>query len=150
MNFTDRLIRGFTAGLISGIAVDVLDLLSNTLGIDEMTYFDWAGIVIFGSTPNKLSEYMVSVFAQLFLCGILGIIYAYLIPQVTSKNHLLKGWIFGVTTWFVFFLAAFVFKLGPLLKLQEDSAGSDAITGSVFGIVLALTLKWLDRRKYRV
>ena len=91
MDWTDRYIRGFIAGIIGGIVLDILDVTSNLLGIDEMTYFDWAGILIIGSEPAKFGEYLISVFTQLFLCGLLGIIFAYMIPKVTSKNYLLKG-----------------------------------------------------------
>lgn len=147
MTLSDRFIRGFIAGIVGGIVLDILDVISNRLKIDELTYFDWAGIAIYGSKPDNLLEWIVAVFGQLLLTGFLGIVFAYFIPHVTSKNIIIKGGIFGLFIWFAFFVIPLLFKINKLIETNADSAASDAVTGFVYGVIVALTLYRLDKRQ---
>lgn len=147
IDFNDRFVRGFAAGIVGGIVQNVFDVISNLMKIDELTFFDWAGIAIYGSKPNNLLEYSVAIFGQFLFAGLLGIIFAYFIPQVTSKNIIIKGVIFGLTTWFVLFIIPLLFKIKELMETHAISSASDAVTALIYGFVVALTLNWLDKRQ---
>lgn len=147
MNFNDRFIKGLFAGLVAGIVHDFYDVITNLLKIDEHSYFDWVGIVIIGKEPKTLIEYILTISAKTFLSAILGILFAYLIPKLTSKNLVIKGSIFGATIWFIFFTAVFVFKIEKLMDTNATSALSDAVNSIVYGIILALGYNYLDKKQ---
>lgn len=147
LNLSDRFLRGFLSGIAGGIVLNIIDVIANILKIDEKTYFDWAGIIIFGSSPHSLLEHILAVIIQLFFCGGLGIIFALIIPEITSKNFLFKGWIWGMGCWFSIYGLIFLFRLKNVFALEAKAAGADALSASAFGIVLALTMRWLDTKK---
>jgi len=147
LDMSDRFIKGFIAGVVGGFVHDILDIISNLIGIDELTYFGWAGIVIFGSNPNTTLEWVVAIFAKTLFTGILGVIFAYITPKITSKNYPIKGAFFGVTVWAISFSTVLLFKIEKLMTTEADSAASDAVTSIIYGIILALTYNWLDKRQ---
>lgn len=147
MNLNDRFIKGLISGVASGIVHDFLDIISNLIKIDKHTYFDWAGIVLYGKEPKTIIEYILTVSSKTFLTALLGILFAYLIPKLTSKNLVIKGGIFGLTFWAIFFTSVYVFKIDKLMDTNAVSALSDGVNSIVFGIVLALVYRYLDNKQ---
>lgn len=108
----DRLTRGFIAGLVGGIAMNIVSLISyHILNIAELRYLDWAAIVIYGTKARNFAEVVFAQAIQLIFVGILGIIFAYLIPAISSKNYLLRGWLFGSFIWFLLYGISLLFKI---------------------------------------
>ena len=100
LNLNDRLTRGFIAGVLGGIAMSLTNFISYVLGIAEVLYLDWAAVLIYGYRFSTTGEAVIAQGGQFLFSGIAGIIFAYLIPMVTSVNHLFKGMLFGLTVWF--------------------------------------------------
>lgn len=143
----DRFTRGFVAGIIGGIAMNVVSFISIMLNIVKITYADWGGKMIFGQKPRHAMESLVGLLGQTFFCGILGILFAYLILVVSAKNMVFKGWVFGLTCWFLLYSLAVLANLTDISILYLDTALSDIVTTSVYGISLGLVFKWLTRRE---
>jgi len=142
----DRFTRGFIAGLIGGIAMNILNYIARTwLHLPRSYVVNYTGVVIFGHQPDTTAEYLFSLFSQIGFAGFLGIIFAYLLLVIRNKNIVLKGVIFANVFWF------FVFSLGTVCKLpliQDPSIAtviSHFINASFYGLVLALTLYRLNR-----
>jgi hypothetical protein len=136
----DRLTRGFFAGLAGGIAMNVINLTSFYAGIAELRFLDWAAYTIYGTKPQNFAETVFAQGAQLIFVGILGIIFAYLIPVLTSRNYLLRGWLYGAIIWFSLYGISMLFKIEATTPLRLGTVATDLVGASVFGLVLAVAL----------
>ncbi|MCW3490126.1 hypothetical protein [Dethiobacter alkaliphilus] len=144
----DRFFRGFTAGMVGGVAMNLWTLIATSiLNLEILRFIDWAGITIYGDVPASHAEGAVALFIQLLWTGFLGTIFAFLIPQVTSRGYLLKGVIFGVLTGFFIYAIPILFQV-PLLREHTLPTVLSNITGGViWGLTLAQTLYLFDRKK---
>lgn len=142
----DRLTMGFIAGLVGGIFMNIINLLVYAFGISELRYLDWAAITIYGTRPVDLGETVFALGVQILFVGILGVIFAYLILLVTSKNYLLRGWLFGSSVWFSLYGITLLFDVEQTIPLRLGTAATDFVGASAYGLVLAVTLRWLDQR----
>ncbi|WP_114679293.1 YqhR family membrane protein [Desulfotruncus alcoholivorax] len=139
----DRLTRGFFAGLSGGIVMSLLDYISFYLHFGKERLLDYAAEIILGHRAASLIEALIGQGAQLLFAGVLGVVFSYFIINVKSKNYLFKGWLYGVTIWFAIYTVGRLF--GTLEHLPWQTATSNVITASVFGLVLAATLHWMDQ-----
>ncbi|MDI6710949.1 MAG: hypothetical protein QMC81_02650 [Thermoanaerobacterales bacterium] len=146
MVIQDRSTRGFIAGVAGGVAMNIVANISFYINWGELRFLDWAAVIIFGSRTNVFWEAAFAQVAQILFVGLLGIVFAYLIPAVTSRNCLLKGWLFGAAVWFGLYGVILLFKVNRLVGIDLATAASDFVGASVYGLVLACTLRWMDER----
>lgn len=134
----DRLTRGLIAGIIAGIVMDIYSFAVYDLNLSTLRYPDWSGIVIFNHTPPFQSwELVLATITQIFFTGVMGIVFTYLIPQVTSRNFLLKGWLYGSSIWFAIDIFDTLFKVDGLGQVPFLTAVTNYIGAAIFGLVLA-------------
>ena len=146
MDLTDRFARGLIAGLVGGVIMNIISLVSYSLGITELRFLDWSAIAIYGLKPESLVEAVFAQLAQFVFVGVLGVLFAYLIAAMGSKNHLLKGWLYGSGMWFVLYGITILFHVEATIPLHIDTAATDFIGSTMYGLAMAVTLKWLDER----
>ena len=146
LDLRDRLARGFVAGLIAGVAMNVLSHIFFNLGWAELRFLDWAGVMIYGYRPETFSEAAFAQLAQLIFVGVLGVIFAYLIPLLTSRNYHLRGWLFSSLIWFSLYGITLLFDVKTTIPLNVGTAVSDLIGASVYGLTLAEVLRLLDHK----
>jgi len=144
MDLRDRLTRGLIGGIIGGIAMNIVSLVSYYLGIAELRFIDWAAVVIYGTKPQNIIEAIFAMIAQIIHAGVLGIIFAYLITLVSSTNNLLKGALFGSVMWFLLYGISLLYKIEATIPLHFDTAASDLVGSIIYGLVLAKTLHWFS------
>jgi uncharacterized membrane protein len=144
----DRFTRGFIAGVIGGVAMNLWNLVVLFLiNWDVITYIEWAGIMIFGSLPRSHAEGLIALLMQISFVGVLGISFAFLIPHVTSQAYLFKGVVYGVAVGFFIYAIPTLFQVPVLKETSLATVISDIVGASVWGLVMAKTLHWLDKRK---
>lgn len=146
MELRDRFTQGFLAGLVAGIIMNILDYISHLLGITELTFIDWGGAIIFGYRPGTVSEHILALSAQLFFASILGVFFVYLIPAIKSKNILFKAWAFGLASWFSIYGLSLLLNLKDLMPIRSDTAMSDVVNASIYGIILGYIVRYLNHR----
>lgn len=141
---SDRLTRGFIAGILAGIIMNIESYATFAPNLNTLRFVDWAGVIIFGHQPPfSVGELVFAQICQLFITGVSGIIFVYLIPCVTSKNLILKGWIFGVLMWLIIYIADIILlEMEGITELTLPGAISDFVGASIYGLVLA----WLIKR----
>lgn len=144
MRMDDRLTKGFISGLIAGLIMDLVHVALYFLDINELTFFDWAGVIVLGHKAEGMSEFILGVGAQIFFAGALGIIFAYLIPTIGSKNIVLKGWIFGLFSWFFLNAIAVLYHVKSLVPRHFPTAAVDVVSVSIYGIILAYVFQRLQ------
>lgn len=144
LELSDRLTMGFIAGIVAGIVMNIESYVAYALDLDTLRFVDWSGVIIFGHQPPfSVGEILFAQLCQLFITGVLGIIFVYLIPRVTSENIVLKGWIYSVATWLVIYvLDIFLLEIEGITELPLRSAVSNIVGASFYGLVLA----WLTKR----
>lgn len=147
MEIKDRLARGFMAGVVGGVFMNILSYISLKLKFANLHHSDWPALILFGHQPTNTAEAVFALLIQLIFVGFLGVIFTYLVDLLfTSTNYLFKGWLFGVMSWFIIYSITFLAKIPELAPLDTGTVITDFISGSVYGLVLAETIHWLENR----
>jgi hypothetical protein len=143
----DRLTRGFVAGLIGGLAMNLLNLLSVfVFHFAKCLYLDWAAAMLYGNKAASFIEGIIAIIAQVVFTGFLSIGFAHLIPAVTSRNLWIKGWLFGILSWFFIYAVFILYKVPEFGHRSVESVISNFVTASVYGIIQAEALLYLEKR----
>lgn len=144
----DRFTKGFIAGLVAAIAMNIWSLSSAyLLNFTKGRFLDYSAAMLFGRKPIGIIELVISQLSQIFFATVMGILFAYLIAKISSKNYLLKGWIFSLCIWFTVFAIGKLFKFSFLARTSWETVVSNFIGASIYGLILAITLHWLDKKK---
>ncbi len=147
LDLKDRFARGFLAGLIATVSMAGLNLFSYyILGFTERRYYNFAATFIFGRRADALGEHILSQLVQIGHGVAMGIIFAYFIIGIRSKNYLLKGMLWGLTIEFLSFAIVIITRMDNILPVTLNTAISMLITSAIWGAVLARTLYILDER----
>ena len=147
----DRFYRGFLAGVVGGIIMNIWSFISvDLLNFSEFHFIDWAAVMTYGSPPDNFLENMMSLITHLAWTGFLGIVTAYIIPLTTSRKFLLKGVIIGFILFFILNALPVLFQTPYLHDITSETALSNAIGSILWGLGTALTLRYLDRRQITV
>lgn len=147
----DRFFRGLIGGLAGAVVMNIWDFISfYLLHFTNRRYLDWASIFLYGSLPNNIFESFYALVAQILWTGFLGVILAYLIPQVSSRGSLVKGAFYGFITGFFIYAIPVAFKIPYLYKTPFGITLSQSIGGILWGMTLAWVLKLLDERGVEV
>lgn len=143
----EKLIRSFVAGVIGGIVKDLADFISYYLvHLSNYRYLDFAAQILYGRKPGFWWDTIFAQFIELIFCGLLGILFYALIPEQTNKNYLVKGWLFGVSIWLFLCTMGMVYKIPYFTKTPWQTTNSDFLTSSLYGIILAWTLRCFDKK----
>lgn len=143
----DRFMRGAVAGLIGGIALTAVSLFFiAVLGFGSLRFFDIAGLIIYGRRPVSLPEILFAEFGHLVVSSGAGVLYAFLVKAVSSRYYIIKGVAVGIATWFSVYSITTLFRVPHLTRISLNSSLSNLISSVVFGVVMAATLGWLDKR----
>ena len=144
----DRIASGFIAGLLAGIVMNIIDYISYFLiKFDTRELLlDWTAVMLFGRLAQSLPEFILAQVAQIFFAGFLGIVFSYALLKLTSGHYLLKGWIYGVITWFFIYAVTIAFQV-PLLKTHFfEAVATNIVAASAYGLILAEALNYLDSK----
>lgn len=143
----DRFMRGFLAGVTSGVLSGALDLLMvKVLKIGTLTFSDFAAIMIYGSKPSGFWEFAFAAFAFLGFVGVAGAVFAYLVTAITSKYYWVKGVVFSCAVWFGAYAITLLYKVAPLKTISLATAVENLLLSAVFGVLMAVILRWMDLR----
>jgi hypothetical protein len=140
----DKFMRGMIAGVLAGVVCNAFSYFSfHVLRFAALRYVDFASVVIYG---RKLQQPLALVMAQLFqlgFSGFLGVLYAYLLPLMSTQYYRSKGIFYGVAVWGISYGVAHLYKLPELTITPVNTAISNNISAFIFGWVLAETYRWL-------
>lgn len=144
----DRFYRGLIAGMVGGVLMNLWDLISYHLfHFSKLRYLDWAGMIMYGELPKSNLAVIFALISHLIWVGFLGVVFAFLIPSITSRKYLIKGLTYGFLTGFIIYAAGIAFKMPVISHRTPETAISQFIGGTIWGLTLAYTLRWLDTKK---
>lgn len=141
----DRVTAGFLSGILAAIAMNLIDWTGYLLGFYNEQLLDWASVILHGALPTSTFQIIWSQLGQIFFGGILGIIFAYVLLKLNSENIFLKGWLFGIISWFSIYAISILFRLSYMNIHHLNTTISHFLSASVFGIILAKTLTYLNK-----
>ncbi len=145
----DRYFRGLISGIIGGIAMNLWALVVLfILQWEIIRFVDWAGIFLFGDLPRSHLQGAISLGMHIIFVGFLGVVFAFLIPQVTSRGYLLKGVSYGVITGLFIYAIPTLFQMPILAEHSTATVVSNIIGGIIWGLTMAQALRWLDRKAF--
>ncbi|WP_347490764.1 YqhR family membrane protein [Desulfoscipio sp. XC116] len=148
MVIKDTTTRGFIAGVIGGVLMNIVSYISYYLGIANLRFLDWPSIIITGHNPTNVLSVLFFLIVQLIFVGFLGFVFALLISRVlTDTNHIFKGVLFGAISWFAIYGITYVADVPKLTPLTLGTAVTDFLGAIVFGITLSEALNRLDTGK---
>lgn len=141
----DRVYYGFLAGLLASVFKFIygwtIDLVLLPLGYDITRWHDFAGALLYGFKPILWYEVAFAEASVITFEGFMGICFAYLIKQTTSSHYVFKGWLFGVSIWFLSFAITSLFRAPGLEVISGISTIINAIGASIYGLALAFASK---------
>jgi len=138
----NRFDRGFIAGVIGGLVMNIWSFWAGFINFTELRMVDWAGIMFYGHTPPfSLIETVVAFFLQLAFSGVLGVLFTYLIPLLTSHNLYFKGLVFGSTVWFFIYAVSTLFRVPGTIPSSVGTVLSNLLAALLFGLVTSYVLK---------
>lgn len=144
----DRFFRGLAAGFAGAVAMNLWSFFSYyVLQFSDLRFLDWAAIFVFGRLARTTLEMGLALFAQLIFASFLGILFAFLIPQVTSRLYLLKGMVAGLTAGFFIYAIPVLFKTPVLSEVSFAATLSNYIGIIIWGLVTAYALSLLSKEK---
>ncbi len=125
----------------------ILDLIFTALGWVKFAYHDWSLSLILGSTAETIFEVIIGIVIHLLFTAMLGVLFSSIVLLVTSKNYLIKGWFFGFSVFFSVHVIVNLYSFQPLRPITISQIIADFFTASIFGLVLAETLRRLSPEK---
>ncbi len=133
--------------MIGGVAMNLWTLIAvSILNLKVIRFIDWAGVMLYGDLPSSHIEGATALVMHLMWAGFLGVVFAFAIPQITSRGHLLKGVVYGVVVGFLTYALPKLFQMPILDKVELPTVLSNLVGGIIWGLTLAQTLQWLDRK----
>lgn len=144
--FHDRFILGLISGLIAGLGMTMVNYVFIYTTSAHTRYADFVGIMLFGSVPNSISEIIIATVAHIFLGGILGVVFSYLLILISSRNLIIKGIIFGTLVFLMLFSLGVIFKIPGLEKTTSITVISKGLGSMFYGLILAYSLLFIRSR----
>lgn len=143
----DRFYRGLTAGVGAGIPMNLWSNAAYALGFGQLRLLDWAGVIIFGSLPQSFAQQAYAQVVQLIWVGFLGVVFAFLIPQISSQGLLGKGVFFSMVSGLLSYAVPVLFQLPELTVLDLPTVLNNHIGGLIWGLGLVYILCRMDGEK---
>jgi hypothetical protein len=139
----NRTFYGFFAGIIAGVPQTILNFISYYFDFAQFRLLDWMAIIIFGDKPIDSLQTMVAMVFRILFAGFLGILFAHLMKYFDDEHYFFKGWLYGIFIMGLLYSFTSLFQVPQLTHSHTYTVISDFLTSSVYGIVLAESLKRL-------
>lgn len=145
MYINDRFTRGWVAGACGGFLGSIFSFLPYYMGISKLRLSDWSAILIFGHVPPfSFAEQVYAMFILAGSIGVVGIIFAYILPLISEKNMYFKGWVIFLIPWWIIYLLTALAKTEGTLNLSLSTTFSDGISTSIIGLATVNSYRLLE------
>jgi len=136
----DRFTLGLVSGVIAAIGMTLLNFIFIFTTSANNLFADFVGIMLFGSKPNSLGETIIALIAHIFLGGILGVVFVYLLLFINEKNLIIKGISYGTLIFFSLFSLGVIYEISGLDHSVARTVLTKGIGSAFYGFVLAYIL----------
>jgi hypothetical protein len=141
------LLSGFLAGLLAGVVMVGWNLFDfYFLHLTKTRLLDYLNILTSGLPPHGPGEVLFAQGLHLLWLGFLGVVFAYLVPFISSRNFLFRGWLYSIVVWILTDTFPVIFHVAHLEKTPFPTRLSAAIGATFWGLVLAWILERFAHR----
>lgn len=146
----DRFVAGGIAGVVASITCDIVGILYKALGWTDRTFNDYATVILTYQVYSRegLLGLIISIISHVAVCMIIGVIFVYLI-RFTSSNYLyIKGLGYSLVIWLLLNTFGTLLNLPLFRKMPLNVAYSTLSTALIYGFMISLTLKIIDKKMH--
>ena len=145
MTINDKFTRGWIAGALASLLGSIWSFLSYNMGITTLRLSDWSAILIYGRIPPfSLADQVYATIILAGSTGIIGSIFALLLPLLTEENIYFKGWVIFLIPWWIIYLLTALAQTEGTLDLSVMTALSNGIGTSITGLGAVYSYRLLD------
>ena len=142
----DRLVAGAAAGFVGSIQTVITGTIFKSLGWADRAFFDYSTTLFGKSTyaDEGFLGFLMGVITQVAICVIFGVIFAYIIKATSSRYLYIKGIGYGFVLWMLLSSFGTIYNVPLFSDVPLNVAYTTLFTASLFGFVVAWTLKIID------
>lgn len=144
----DKIITGAAAGVTGGILQEALHLTVNVwlLKTTDMLLASVAGAMILGHKAQNWGEFAVGFTGHLILATFFGMLFAYVLELTEYRYYLLKGWLYGISLWFMNFTVGTQWRIDGVHHMNWAEKLSFLVPHMLYGFITAYVIYYLDER----
>lgn len=142
----DRTYRGLTAGIIGAIFMNIINLILYNYQVVTVRFLDWGGILMFGTRPDNFLEITYGLMVHIFWTGVLGVIFSFLLPEITSRGAFLKGGIYAFLVTFIFRVVTLIYDVPFLSQIPVITNLINTMTAFFWGLLVIELLYLFDHK----
>ncbi len=146
----DRFVAGGIAGFVASIICDIVGVIYKSLGWTDRTFNDYATVILTYQIYSKEGIFglILSIITHAAVCMIFGVIFAYII-MFTSSNYLyIKGLGYSLVIWLLLNTFGTILNLPLFRNMPLIAAYSTLSTALIYGFIISLTLKLIDKKMH--
>ena len=146
----DRFVAGGIAGFVASITCDIVGVIYKSLGWTDRTFNDYATVILTYQIYSKEGIFglILSIITHAAVCMIFGVIFAYII-MFTSSNYLyIKGLGYSLVIWLLLNTFGTILNLPLFRNMPLIAAYSTLSTALIYGFIISLTLKLIDKNMH--
>jgi len=144
----DRFMNGFAAGVLADVPVVIIDALAGLFNLDKLDFVHFASILAFDDMQLNIWEYVFTTILQFSFAGLLGVIFAYLIPVIKEKYYYFKAVIFSSgIVWFSVYAIDHFFKIEKKAEIDFMTSVVHYLISIIWAVIMAWIYKWLEKRE---
>lgn len=141
----DRFMNGFVAGLIADLPAILIDGLAGLLRLDKLNLIHFVSILAYEGKKLSFWETVFTTAIQLLFAGILGVVFAYLLPLIKKEYYYAKAVIYAVSIWFFIYAIDVVFKIHDVAKPDFPTSLVHSNVALIWGLGMAWILQRLEK-----
>jgi hypothetical protein len=143
----DRFTQGLIAGIIGWLPQTIFTfIMLHVFHIIKLSYFDFAAVLTFNHKPQGFLQNLVALLVAMAFLGLAGVSFSMFIKVISNQNILLKGCVYGASIWFIISSIVSIFQIKDLYPIDFSTSTINLIAGILWGIVMAWTLLFLNRK----
>jgi uncharacterized membrane protein YagU involved in acid resistance len=139
----DQMISGAIAGTAGAVIQNVYSFLLRLWGLSDRGYIDFGRAVIFFQVKDGKLMSFLGLIAHITLDILLGILFAYIIKNSTSRYYYFKAIIFSLASWFFLHTAGTALRLPEFFNISSHAALTTLIGAFIYGLSSAYILRIL-------
>lgn len=140
----DRFILGGIAGGTSAIIQYLFGMTAKALGLTDRTFGDFAEAMVAHKECEGLFDVIMGFVSHTIVGLLFGIIFAYLLQQISSKGYLIKSIFYGAIIWFILESFGSIFKIPNFTEVPPAAQFFTLLGSIIYGILTAYILKYLQ------
>lgn len=141
----DKLIQGIFAGLVGSFVKDILTALMVFYQLYP-SFWDYGEYWIYAEINISILTKLQGILAEVFLGIALGILYAHTKNLIQTKHPLLRGFIFGLSIWFIIRGFLTISQIESLTVKTPIVFMFNTLIAGLYGLSISYVLERFERQ----